>query len=257
MARGKKLTWEKVEEIRKKYLDGVSTAVLAEEYKVDVSSIRSIVAHRTWKGKKPGPLQGRRTGRVPANKGIVPDVEKNWGHKVRKAKEFGKKAGGLSIDQYNDCYRYYQERQSAAYVAEKAGIHEKTASKYINDGDATRNLRPLRDRLQKAIEQAHDREDYDLAQCRGEMQKIARGLLMKAARAISDLDPKSIKPFLLPKIVKDMQSVIERTLGVADATVKVEGEDRFARWSLEELVAFVKTGTVPIHDVMVQNTRKK
>ena len=255
MPRGKKLTWDKVEEIRKKYLNGVSTTVLAEEYGVDVSSIRSVVAHRTWKGKKLSSLKGRKTGRAPANKGKVVN-EEAWAQKVQKAKKNSSRKGELSIDTYNACYAAYQEKQSAAYVAKKVGVHERTAAKYIKSGDATRNLRPLRDRLQKALERAQDREDYDLAQCRTETQKIARALLLKAGKAIRDLDPSTIKTFLLPRIVKDMQGVLERTLGVADATVKVEGEDRFARWSLDELVSFAKTGTFPTHDMMAQNAKK-
>jgi len=43
-----KLNWEKVFTIRKKIEEGVKTKVLAEEYKVSGSAIRSIARKKTW-----------------------------------------------------------------------------------------------------------------------------------------------------------------------------------------------------------------
>lgn len=80
------------------------------------------------------------------------------------------------------------------------------------------------------MDQSQRQQDYTLAVCRDEYQKIARALLAKTAKRIQALKPDEIKPFLLPRLLKDLQAVTERALGVADATVKVESENRFERW---------------------------
>lgn len=47
----RKLTWEKVREIRKKRKDGVMIKTLAVEYKVDYTMIQNIIHQRNWKEK--------------------------------------------------------------------------------------------------------------------------------------------------------------------------------------------------------------
>lgn len=44
-----KLSLEKAKDIRRKHAEGKTTFELAREYVVDVSSIRLVIAHKTWK----------------------------------------------------------------------------------------------------------------------------------------------------------------------------------------------------------------
>jgi hypothetical protein len=88
---------------------------------------------------------------------------------------------------------------------------------------------------------------------RGEIQRLARALVIKAAERIKALKPEEIKAELLPRILGDMQRVIERTLGVADATVRVESNDPFYDWTMEELLEYAKTGKLPKHELLKRN----
>lgn len=45
----KKLNWDQVHEIRRKYADGVSIADLAHDYNVGCDNIRRIIKRETWK----------------------------------------------------------------------------------------------------------------------------------------------------------------------------------------------------------------
>jgi len=260
LGRGRKLIWKQVTAIRKAHAAGAKTSELAAEYHVDVSCIRGIVAGRSWKEPPPSPLLGRKTGRAPPNKSVVYDPKQQWDQKVRMAKKNRHKQGIISIDKYNELYAAYQENQSPDSVARKCGVHRDTATKYIEEGDPARNLRPLRDRLQKVLEGAQARQDYTLEMARGEMQQVARVLLVKTAKRVSELQAAEIRPDLLPRMLTDLQKVIERTMGVADATVRVERDDMFANWTLEELMAYAQTGKLPEHEIsrqLMASSRKK
>ncbi len=156
------------------------------------------------------------------------------------AKKNKRKVGAITIDKYNEMYTAYQENQSPDSVAKKCGVHRDTATKYIEEGDPSRNLRPLRDRFQKVMEGAQARQDYTLEMARGEMQRVARVLLVKAAEKVRQLQVNDIPATLLPRLLTDLQKVIERTMGVADATVKVQTDDPFALWSLNDFLQIGK-----------------
>jgi hypothetical protein len=102
------------------------------------------------------------------------------------------------------------------------------------------------------MEGAQARQDYTLEMARGEMQKIARVLLVKTAEKIRMLSPSEIEPDLLPRLLTGLQKIIERTMGVADATVKVQTDDPFALWSLDELMTYAQTGKMPEHEIRRQ-----
>lgn len=255
MPRGKKLTWKQVREIRKAHAEGTRTQDLASLFNVDVSCIRGIVAGRSWKEPPPSPLLGRKTGRTPPNKTIVHNPKQEWSEKVRMAKKNKRKIGFLSIDKYNEMYAVYQEVQSPDAVAKRCGVHRDTATKYIEEGDPARNLRPLKDRLIRVMEGAQARQDYTLEMARSEMQRIARVLLVKTAEKVKELQPSDIRPDLLPRLLTDLQKVIERTMGVADATYRVEKDDPFAQWTIEELMAYAQTGIMPQHELLRQSVQ--
>lgn len=244
--RGVKLTWDDVEGIRADRVKGLLIREMAKKYGVSRSTIMKIIHHKSWKGKRPGPLKGRKTGRAPGNKTAAP--KDTWPEKVRQAKQKKNASGLLTVEQYNEMYDAYVVKQSASYVSSVTGISETTAKKYINKGDPGRSLRPLKDRFARMIEQTQERQDYDLSVARGEMQKIGRAMLVKLAKRINDLDPSELKPFQIVPDLKNLQAVLERTLGVSDATVTLKSESRFDGWTDEQLETFITTGAVPEHD---------
>lgn len=255
MAKGKKLSWDDVEAIRRKHSDGFGVLVLADEYGVSRSTISNVVHGRTWKGSKPSPLKGRKTGRSPANKTVA--SENLWKRKKREAKLNPRSGGTLTIDQYNACYEAYVVRQSGNHVAKSTGINLKTAIKYINEGDPKRNLRPLKDRFMEVVQRAQDKQDFTLEIARTQMQGVARALLARMSARITAMDPSELDADGLAAGITKVQGVIERTLGVADQTVKIDGsKSRFDTWTDEELFTFFETGKRPDHDILSSTVSK-
>lgn len=256
--RGKKLDWDKVEAIRNQHAKGQTVIEAVKEFGVCARTIRNVVAQRTWKGKRPGPLKGRSSNRTPGNATVVPSRPgKSWDAKVRHARETGHRVGSLSIDNYNRAYRAYVDKQSPTHVAKTVGIPKATASRYIEKGDPARGLKPLKDRFQAAMAKEQAREDYTLEKQRGETQRIARAFMGMVAERIKLMNPVEVGPDSIPNAVKKLQEVLERTQGVADQTVAVTAVDRFATWTVEEMKLYAQTGEVPEHDLMIQQVKKK
>lgn len=193
-------------------------------------------------------------GRTPPNKTAAPARDKVFQEKVRKAKGKRPKGRPVTIDVYNAMYAAYMEQQSARYVAEQCGVDRRTALRYVDKGDPKRNLRPLKDRFDAVQTQAQTKQDYDLARARSEVQGAARVMLARVAQRIASVDPAEIDANRLATILKDTQVVLERTLGVADASVDVRAEGRFAHWTLEELIDFATKGVAPEHDRSTAST---
>jgi len=199
-------------------------------------------------------MANRTKGKAPPNKTVAPADDKVFAEKARKAKGKRPKGPAISIDTYNAMYDAYMAQQSAAYVAKTAGVDRRTAKRYIERGDPKRNLRPLKQRYQAVIQSAQQKADYDLATARAEVQGAARVMLHRLAERIRLLDPDELDANRVTTSLKDLQVVLERTLGVADASVEVRAESRFADWSLEELVEFAVKGVAPTHDRSVAPT---
>jgi hypothetical protein len=240
--RGKKLTWDDVEQIRIAHVEGVSNAQLAEKFKVDVATIRSIIAERSWKGPRPDP---RKSGRSPANKTIAPAEDKLWDNKRRNAIRRPPRGQPLTVDQYNLGYQAYTEEQTARHVARVLDIDPRTARRLIEEGYPDRGLRPYRLRYEKVLQQAQIKEDYDLAKARSELLLISRMLLTKLAARIQAMQASELDADKIATNVKTVQAVMERALGAADQTIDHTVTDRYANWTDEEMLAFAQTGQLP------------
>lgn len=199
-------------------------------------------------------MANRTKGRPPANKSVAPATDKVFGEKARKAKGKRPKGPAITIDTYNAMYDAYMAVQTAAHVAKTCKVDRRTARRYIDKGDPKRNLRPLAERYRNVVTRAQQKQDYTLAEARAEVQGAARVLLNRLAERIRFLDPDELDANQVARHLKDLQVIIERTLGVADASVEVKAESRFTRWSLQELMEYAVTGTAPEHDASVATT---
>jgi hypothetical protein len=165
----------------------------------------------------------------------------------------------VSIDLYNAMYAAWCERQTVSHVRKRCQVNQKTAEKYIEHGDPPRKIPAIRTRWERTMQNAQMAEDYSIVKARREVQTAARVYLARLATAIAALDPTALDPNKLVGQLQCTQAVLERTLGVADATVQIQGNDRFANWTSEELLEFARTGTMPDHaigDGSVARTRQ-
>jgi hypothetical protein len=88
-------------------------------------------------------------------------------------------------------------------------------------------------------------EDYSLVKARRDVQTAARAFLLRVAKRVQNLDPAELDANQLAKQLETTQRVIERTLGVADATVEVRGPDKWDGWTVDEMLAYAQTGEKP------------
>lgn len=169
--------------------------------------------------------------------------------KVSRTAGGGKKhkAPQISVDTYNKMYEAWCARQTVQHVMDTTGVNRDTAQRYIERGDPGRKLPAIRARWERTQQNAQMAEDYSIVKARREVQTAARVYLARLAASIAKLDPDQLDPNKLINQLQCTQAVLERTLGVADATVSIQGSDRFAHWTAEELLEFAKSGTAPEH----------
>jgi hypothetical protein len=153
----------------------------------------------------------------------------------------------ISIATYNQMYAAWCERQTVQHVMDTCGVNRTTAERYVEKGDVTRKLPAIRARWENAVQRAQAAEDYTLVKERREVQTVARAFLQRVAARIAKLDPSELDANKVIVQLQVTQTVLERTLGVADTTVSVQHDDRFRGWSNEELMEFARTGTTPPH----------
>jgi len=94
----------------------------------------------------------------------------------------------ISIEKYDVMWSAWQEKQSIAHAARAAGIARATARRYIDEGDASRGLEPLRDRLIKVRLDAARKADRDNAMDRAQLIRSADRLQAVVDRQIDRLE---------------------------------------------------------------------
>jgi hypothetical protein len=160
-------------------------------------------------------------------------------------KGYNDRASIISVEKYNEMYAAYNERQTIRHVARVCQVNQITARKYIEEGDWNRKLPAIKARWEKTQQQAQMAEDYTIVKARREVQTVARAFMQRVAKRISELNPKELSADKLISQLQTTQAILERTLGVSDATVSIKQEDPFHGWTTEDLLEFARSGTLP------------
>jgi len=164
-----------------------------------------------------------------------------------KPREKGDRTPTISIDVYNALYEAFCERQTVRHCARVCQVSQQTATRYIEKGDPSRHLRAIRARWEQVQRNAQQAEDYSLVKARRDVQTAARAFLMRIAAKIQKMQPDDLDANGIGRQLEVTQRVIERTLGVADATFEVRGQDKWAGWTVDEMLLFAETGERPAH----------
>ena len=89
----------------------------------------------------------------------------------------------LSVEKYETMFNAFSEQQSVSYAARTAGVHQRTAIRYIEGpADPSRGMEPIRKRFQAAMRKAMKRADYGLEKAMEsslELMKTAKYTLSK------------------------------------------------------------------------------
>jgi len=152
-------------------------------------------------------------------------------------------ATAISVDKYNEMWAAYQERQSGLYVATRCGVSPPTARRYINDGDPSRGLKPLRKRFQEVQRDAALRADYTLAKATAATLRTTRTLKAVVANQARDLKAKGVHLDRPAQALRDLHAVEAAILGGASESLRIENAaapNPLADLPDEDLLAFLE-----------------
>jgi hypothetical protein len=93
----------------------------------------------------------------------------------------------LSRDKYELLWSLYEQRQDARHVAKESGVGQKTVEKYIEEGDPSRGLLPLKSRLEKPQPRRSGTVDAEIERIRAETLKACRITKMVATRQLAKI----------------------------------------------------------------------
>lgn len=170
----------------------------------------------------------------------------------RVSSEESKQGRKIHNDKIEEMFVAYQKKQSINYVSKVCGVSTNTASKYINKGDSSRQIRSFRQRLNDR-RTAQDRhiatnlakaEDALLEATIGTLS-VVRYALVGFTKKIQKGEDIDIDPHRIPGMLKDLNGIIRYAKGDPDA--KVEVEDKYKNWSTDELLTYYHKGILPDH----------
>jgi len=164
--------------------------------------------------------------------------------KALKEKKQKKPGPSIDADEYNAMYAAWCARQTVLYVSKVTGINQTTVKRYVEKGDPERGYPPIAERWKKVHASTIAVQDYDIIQARRDVQVTARRLLAKVALRIAAIDPIELDANQVAKQLQSVQQIIERTFGQADTTISIQ-QDRFAHWTVDDLMEYARTGIEP------------
>lgn len=155
------------------------------------------------------------------------------------------RAGGnrITVQKYKEMYEAYIEHQSAAFVAGRCGVNERTAVKYIEEGDPERGLIALAERFRRVREEAARAEDLSLAKANRETSALVKASkaawgkklqdVLSAKNGLDGLDPNQIVKNL--KLISEMEQELLVDVAAKEkpwVPVLTPDETREAAWAV-------------------------
>lgn len=158
----------------------------------------------------------------------------------------------IPFDKVEEMYIAYTKKQTAASISEATGVAEKTCQKYINKGDKSRGLKSFKQRSADRRERQDRHIAINLAKVENEMLEATAAMLTVVryelnclAQRIKKKENIGIDPHKIPGMLKDLNGLIRYAKG--DSDTKVEIEDKYKNWSLEEMTTYLHQGILPEH----------
>lgn len=161
----------------------------------------------------------------------------------RKPAPKPKGAPKIKVSTYQKMWKAYQQKQSVEHVRRTCRVAWRTADKYIDEGDPSRGMEPLRDRFAKIMEKAQRDEDYGLVKARRDTLKLIRAYKTKLARRIASIEEKDMSASIGSEI--DRVARLEEEMLTKAPPSDQSVEALFEGWTDEEMDEYSKTGKWP------------
>ena len=149
----------------------------------------------------------------------------------------------VSLELYQRMWEAYQVKQSVQHVARATGVAWITASRYVEEGDDSRGLKPLRDRFAKIMQNAQRYEDYNLALARADTLKLVRAYKVRLAERVKRIQQEDMSASIAVEIDRCAR-LEEDLLGKAPPDNR-KVEALFEGWTDQELEEYAMTGRWP------------
>lgn len=152
-------------------------------------------------------------------------------------------ASKIAVSTYQKMWAAYQQRQSVEHVRKACRVSWRTADKYIDEGDPTRGMEPLRDRFAKVMQKAQRDEDYGLVKARRDTLTLIRAYKTKLANRIKTITTDNMSASIGNEI--DRIARLEEELLTKAPPSDQTAEALFEGWTDEEMEAYAQTGKWP------------
>lgn len=162
-----------------------------------------------------------------------------------------------------EMFTAYCEIPSAAHIARACSIDQRTAAKYVSDGDPVRGIEPFVQRIRRVTRMAARRVEKKIAYRKADAHAAAWEHLQLLDDSITEalLDIRENMADRKPKlheVAKAVQISVQLKTSLQKwAEEEGNGQDAeefFAGWSEEQVTAFIESGTIP-SQAIVPNTR--
>jgi len=106
--------------------------------------------------------------------------------KSKRKKKKDRKTRAIRVDTVEAMFDLYCKEYSSEQIAEELGVSHSTVSKYINAGDPTREIEPLKVRRARIIQAAMSIQDGQLIRRLGNLQAFSSKLLAESGGRLLD-----------------------------------------------------------------------
>lgn len=160
----------------------------------------------------------------------------------------------VTTEEYNVMSRAYFEDQSTAHVARAANVSPATATRYIEVGDPSRGMPPIKQRFLDSQRRVQAKLGRSWEVAMREDQKLllrAKAALMTAVGKLQSVKLPQEITLEQAKMLADVMDKVIRTesfvLGGPDSrnSTATASEESFEGWSDEEVIEYIQSGKRP------------
>ncbi|MDD5308688.1 MAG: hypothetical protein PHU25_15330 [Deltaproteobacteria bacterium] len=160
---------------------------------------------------------------------------------------------GITRAKYDELFRAFLEEQNLGRVAKRCRLDPRTVRRYVEQGDPSRGLRPLRERLADIVSKVQAREDDAIAETRHKaLQKIDRFMAVLDAKISESFaaDGLTLTPEASAAMPVELSGALDRMIRLqlsllGEADLKVEMTSGFENLSDDDLREYVTSGKLP------------
>jgi hypothetical protein len=163
---------------------------------------------------------------------------------------------GISRAKYDELFSAFTDDQNPGRLAKKCRLDPRTIRRYVEGGDPTRGLRPLRERFAEIVAKVQAKEDNAVATARSKaLAMVDRYLSVLEAKIAEcfDVDGVNLTQEASAALPTELSGALDRTtrlklslLGEPD--FKVEMTSEFGSLDEDEVREYLESGKLPKPD---------